>query len=260
MNNIDPRKQQILDYICSKGFATPEELARQCRVAPITARRDLTWLEQEGLIKRVHGGAVPSAAPLAVTHVSVRMRAEAEAKRAIADAAAQMVRHGERIFLDAGSTCVFLAEALPNDLDLTVITHSVENVTILARKQGVRIISPGGEFDVWLNAFIGSLTETALAVFHTDKAFLGTTGISLEHGFTDNSLSEGQIKALAAKNARETIVLCDSSKFGHTAFRSSLPLRAAAQIITDSGAPDQFCADMRQQGIQVSIATPLLDS
>jgi DeoR/GlpR family transcriptional regulator of sugar metabolism len=255
MAKIDPRKQLILDYICSKGFATPEELAQQCHVAAITARRDLIWLEQEGLLKRVHGGAVPYSAPLAITHVSVRMRTSVEAKRAMALTAAGMVTQGERLFLDSGSTCAFLAQALPNDLDLIVITNSLENIGILAHKQGIRVINPGGELDVRLNAFVGPMTETALTTFHADKAFLGVTGIDLEQGFTDNSLSEGQIKMMMARHARDVIVLADSSKFGKTAFRSVLPLTAVSQIITDPDAPEQFCDELRQRGVQVVVAT-----
>ncbi len=248
---IDPRKQKILDCIYSKGFAVPEELARQHNVAPITVRRDLIWLEKAGLLKRVHGGAVPVSAPLATTRVGVRMRLASAEKRAIAAAAAALVQPGERLFLDAGSTCCFLAEVLPNDMDLTVITHSLDAIQMLVLKRGINIITPGGELDERLNAFVGSVTETVLAKFHTDKAFLGTSGIDLKDGFTDNSLFEERIKTLMSSHARESFVLADSSKFGKVAFRSVLPLGRISQIITDAGVSNRYCVAFRRKGIRV---------
>lgn len=252
---IGPRKQKILDYICSKGFAAPDELARRHNVAAITVRRDLIRLEKEGLLKRVHGGAVPGNTP-AMTHIRVRMQIASDAKRAIAAAAAALVRPGERLFLDAGSTCCFLAEDLPDDMDLTVVTHSLDAINTLQRKHGISIITPGGELDEKLNAFVGSVTETTIAAFHVDKAFLGTSGIDLAAGFTDYSPFEERIKTLIASHAQETFVLADSSKFGKIAFRSILPLDSVSQIITDAGAPDRLCAALRRKGIRIVLARP----
>lgn len=251
MDRIEPRKQHILDYIFSKGFATPEELARQHGVAAVTVRRDLVWLEKAGLLKRVHGGAIPSAHSLAVTHVNARLRVAPDEKRAIAHAAASRVRSGEHIFIDAGSTCRFLAEALPGNMDLTVITHSQDNVAVLAHRPGFRIIVLGGEFDPRLNAFISPMTETDLSAFHADKAFLGAMGIDENGGISSNSLSEERIKALMATHAKETFVLADSSKLGKVAFRSVLPLSKVSCVITDTGAPSRFCAALRRKGIKI---------
>ena len=250
---IGPRKQKILDYICRKGFATPDELARRHNVAAITVRRDLIRLEKEGLLKRVHGGAIPGNTP-AMTHVRVRMRIASDAKHAIAVAAAALVRPGERLFIDAGSTCCFFAEALPDDLNLTVVTLSLDVINTLQHKHGISIITPGGELDERLNAFVGSVAETAIAAFHVDKVFLGTSGIDPAAGFTDNSPFEERTKTLIAGHARETFVLADSSKFGKIAFRSVMPLNSVSQIITDAGMPDRFCAVLRRKGVRVVIA------
>ncbi|MBU4367039.1 MAG: DeoR/GlpR family DNA-binding transcription regulator [Verrucomicrobia bacterium] len=249
--SIGPRKQKIMDYVCSQGFAAPEELAHRHNVAPITVRRDLIWLENAGLLKRVHGGAVPSNAPLATTHADVRMRIASAQKRAIGAAAAALVQPGERLFLDAGSTCSFLAEALPNDMELTVITHSLDAIHKLMPKRGIHIITPGGELDERLNAFVGPVTEAAIAAFHVDKAFLGTAGIDLKAGFTDNSLFEERIKTLMSSHAKETFILADSSKFGRVAFRSILPLVRVSQVITNAGVPGRFRAAFRRKGIRI---------
>lgn len=249
--SIEPRKQNILHYVCSRGFAAPEEMARRLNVAAITVRRDLIWLEKAGLLKRVHGGAVPKNVPLAVTRADVRMRIASAEKRAIAVAAAALVQPGERLFLDAGSSCSYLADALPADMELTVITHSLDAVLKLMSKRGIHVISPGGELDERLNAFVGPVTETALAAFHADKAFLGTAGIDLQAGLTENSMVEGRIKALMAGNAKETFLLADGSKFGRLAFRAVLPLDKVSQVITDASIPTPFATALQRKGIKI---------
>lgn len=254
---MDARKQQILNYIASKGFATPEELARQHDVAAITVRRDLVALEKAGHLKRVHGGAIPADSPLAVTHVNTRLRVATEQKLAIARAAAGLVHAGEHLFIDAGSTCRFLAESLPDNADLTVITHSLDNVTALAHRPGFRIILLGGEFDPRLNAFISPMTETALGAFHADKAFLGTVGVDIGRGLSSNSLSEERVKALMAQQAKKTFVLADSSKLGKVAFRSVLPLSKVTGIITDTGVSRPFASALARAGVQLIKARPV---
>jgi DeoR family transcriptional regulator, fructose operon transcriptional repressor len=254
-SGMDARKRQILDSITSAGFARPEDLARQHNVAAITVRRDLIWLEKAGFLKRVHGGAIPNDNPLSVIHIKVRMRSAMDEKRTIARAAIDMIQTGEHIFLDAGSTCHFLAEALPEDRDLTVITHSLDNAHVLSQKRGIRTIVLGGELDTRLNAFVSPMTETALAAFHADKAFLGAMGIDIKRGISNNNLSEERIKLLMASNARETFVLADSSKLGKVTFRSVLQLSRISHVITDNGASKRFCATLRRKGIQVIIAT-----
>jgi DeoR family fructose operon transcriptional repressor len=248
---MDVRRRQILDYIASKGFATPETLARQQDVAAVTVRRDLVWLERAGHLQRVHGGAIPCESPLSVTHVNTRLRLATDQKRLIAREAARLVRAGDHLFLDAGSTCRFLAEALPDNRDLTVITHSLDVLLALAHRPGFRLIGLGGTFDPRLNVLIGPMTETALSGFHGDKAFLGALGVDVGAGISSNGLSEERIKALMARQARAVFVLADSSKLGKVAFRTVLPLSKVSCVITDAGATAGFCAALRRKGVRV---------
>ena len=186
-----------------------------------------------------------------MTHVNTRLRVATDEKRAIARVAAGLVHAGERLFLDAGSTCRFLAEALPDNRDLTIITHSLDNVSALAHRPGFHLILLGGAFDPRLNAFISPMTETALAAFHADTAFLGAVGVDEHGGVSSNSLSEERIKALMALQAGATILLTDGSKLGTVAFRAVLPLSRVSCIITDAGASARICAAFRRKGIKV---------
>lgn len=251
--NLDPRRQKIVDYVRKRGFATPEELAVQLDVAAITVRRDFIFLERSGLLRRVHGGAIPCDAPLAISHVAGRMHTATDEKKTIAVTAAALIQTGERLFLDAGSTCCLLAEVIPEDRDITVITHSLASIRILAGKSGVHVVSLGGELDSRLNAFVGPVTETAIQSFHVDKAFLSVNGVDLDKGCSINSLTEERIKSLMASHARECYVLADHSKLGKTGFRTVLPLSKVTAVVSDSGIPSSFKKDFQKAGIQLII-------
>lgn len=245
------RLQNILDYLQKHGFAAPDELAQNLGVSAITIRRDLVKLEKTAMLKRVHGGAVSIRAPLSVPHIAARFRQNTAAKRSIAIYAASMVKHGERIFLDAGSTCHYLAECLPEHLNLTVITHSLDNLNVLKRKTGIRTICLGGELEEQLNAFVGPLTEMQLSQFFAEKAFIGAAGIDRKYGCVNNTLVERNLKATMNRQAKEAFILADRSKFGVTAFHRSLPLAEMKAVITNRGLPAETLRAMRKAGIRV---------
>ena len=142
---MDPRKRKIFDYVCSRGFAAPEELAAMLNVSPITIRRDFIWLEKAGSLKRVHGGAMLNDLPNAIKDVSSRALIAIKEKRAIASLAASMISPRDKIFLDCGSTCRFLADVIEEKPDLTVFTYSLDSMNAIASKANIRLIVPGGE-------------------------------------------------------------------------------------------------------------------
>lgn len=251
---LDPRREKILQYIRMKGFASPDDLAKTHGVAAITVRRDLIWLENAGFLKRVHGGAIPREGPLAETHIAGRMQTATDAKRQIATTAIGLLRSGNRIFLDAGSTCCFMAEALPENLDLTVVTHSLDVIQVLALKRGFKVVSIGGELDMRLNTFVGPMAEAALETFHVDQAFLGTTGLDLVAGCSINSLTEERLKSLMAAHARECYVLADSSKFGTIGLRTFLPLSRVSAVISDNSLAESLRSEYRQAGVTLRLA------
>jgi DeoR/GlpR family transcriptional regulator of sugar metabolism len=250
---VNIRERRILDYLRRHGFATAESLAEMLDVAAITARRDLIKLEQQGLLKRVHGGAVPLGSEL-VSHIAARLRQNAPAKRAVALLAAGLVERGETLFLDAGSTCCHLAECLPEDFDLTVVTHSLDNINVMKQKDGIRIFCPGGELDERLNAFLGPLTENQLSQFFVDKAFLGAAGIDVVRGCVDNTTAERNIKAGMNARARKAYILADAAKFGVAAFHQSVPLGDIKTIVTNKGVADQPARLLRKAGVHILLA------
>jgi DeoR family fructose operon transcriptional repressor len=185
------------------------------------------------------------------------MAQNSAAKEAIARHAAGLLAHGETIFLDAGSTCIGLAREIPEDRNLTVITHSLDALNILRGKTGVRVVCPGGELDESLGAFVGPATEAGLQPFFVDRAFIGTAGLSLERGCINNTIAEARIKAALHEQARKAYVLADASKFGIAGFYGVLPPDRLRTVITDSGIAPETAGRFRAKGVEVLVAGPV---
>jgi DeoR/GlpR family transcriptional regulator of sugar metabolism len=248
---MDDRHDHIVRYINENGFATPEDLAKNLRVAAITIRRDLIALEKAGHLKRVHGGAIPAADVQKITPIDLRFHQHPKEKQQIAAAAVSHIADGQTIFIDAGSTCGGVAEALPENKKLVVITHSLNVINLVRYRSGITLIALGGEYNRGLNAFIGPMAEQQLKTLHADRAFIGTSGIDIDNGCTDDALLELSIKSMMHKQARESYVLADASKFGHVKPYQSIPIEKIKNLITGRSVPAKTVADFQKKGVHV---------
>lgn len=251
---MNSRQRAILDVLATNSFASPDGLAAILGVSAITVRRELIRMERRELLRRVHGGAIPVQNETAITHVAARLHQNAQAKRAIAAFAAQLIRRGDTFFLDAGSTCYYLAKCMPENLDLTVVTHSLDNVNMLRQKMGVHILCTGGELNERLNAFVGPLAEGQVKQFRPDKAFIASAGIDPEQGCTNNAIIERNIKTTMNARARDSYILADASKLGILAFHQSIALKDIKTVITNRNAALSVVRRLRKAGIRVLLA------
>jgi len=178
-----------------------------------------------------------------------------EQKRAIARCAAGLIQPGETIFLDAGSTCYFLADALPEGLGVTVVTHSLDNMNVLRSRKGVTLIGLGGQLDPTLCAFTGPMTEGALQMMSATRGFLGAAGIDPARGCTNNSIVETRVKSLMNERATNSYVLADGSKFSQPSLWLTIAIDQVRHVITDATAPPEGVALLRGRGIDVLIAS-----
>lgn len=250
---MDPRGRKIIEYLREHSFASADDLARALAVSAITIRRDLDRLDRENLLRRVHGGAVLRENDLVCQPISERVRKNAGPKRRLAAYAAALIRPDETVFLDAGSTCRFLAELVPENMDLTIITHSLDNVNALRGKSRVRTICVGGELDPALNAFLGPLAEAGFESFSADRAFIGTSAVDARNGCGNNSVAEKRIKTLLNGNARQAYVLADATKFGQRALFRTLPASSVRSLITGASAPREQLRRFREKGVEVHL-------
>lgn len=248
------RHQQILATARADGRVDVNRLADDLDVTPETIRRDLTVLERHGLVRRVHGGAIPVERLGFEPGIADREGKLAGEKERIAKAALDEVPDGGAVIFDAGTTTVRLAELLPTDRELTVVTHALPVAMVLAMRPGITLHLVGGTVRGRTLAAVGSWAERELRDIHADVAFLGTNGLSVEHGLTTPDLAEASVKRALVANARRTVVLADHSKIGRVEFAHVVPLTAVDTVITDSGVEPELVEELEAAGPRVVTA------
>lgn len=238
------RRMNIVKAVNMHKTATVAEIAEWLETSPATVRRDLTWLDEQGLIARTRGGATaidyPSQTLLrrSVPAYELRLNEYIEEKQAIGQSAAEHIHDGETIILDASSTNHYVLPFLAGKRDLTIITNSLyiskELMTISETIPGLTVICSGGTLFMRSHSFIGMLAEQALSQFYVDKAFIGLRGISLHHGLTSPFPEEIPVKRQMIKNARQVFILADHTKFNQTLASLIAPLNVVHTLITDA--------------------------
>jgi DeoR family fructose operon transcriptional repressor len=240
------RRAWIVEQINQKGILSVEELARLVASSLMTIRRDLAVLDGQGLLRRTHGGAVAIAAPPDVP-LRRRERLELQAKAAIGRTAAALIEPGATILLDAGTTVLALVNALRAVRDLTVVTNSVQALTVLWNRPGIRTVVLAGVARPSSGAITGPLAEKTLDEIRVDRAFLGTTGITRRWEVSNSDLDLAALQRRILSVAKETYVLADHTKFGRTGLAIVGPLRAFTGIITDRHLPRPLLAEVRRR-------------
>lgn len=247
------RHQQILETARSRGRVEVAGLARDLAVTPETVRRDLTALERRGVLRRVHGGAIPVERLGIEPGVADREGHAAGEKERIARAALNELPDGGSVILDAGTTTVRLAELLPTDRELTVVTHSIPVASILVSRPNLTLHLLGGVVRGRTLAAVGAWTKAQVSEIYADVAFMGTNSISVERGLTTPDLAEAAVKRALMSAARRVVVLADHTKFGRDDFALVAPLSDVDTVITDIGLDVELAGDIEAAGPQVVV-------
>ncbi len=211
------------------------ELAHSLAVTSETIRRDLSQLEQAGLLRRVHGGALPIDRQSLEPEVLERALTMVGEKRRIAKRALDEVPTTGTIFLDAGTTTGVLADLLPSGRNLTVVTHSLSIALTLAGRSGYTVLTLGGELRGATLATVGPWAEGRLRTMHTDVAFVATNGLSVARGLTTPNPVEAEIKRLIIQTARRVVLLTDHTKINRDFFESFGSTSDVDLLISDVG-------------------------
>jgi Transcriptional regulators of sugar metabolism len=233
-----------------------DELARELMVSLETIRRDLVVLERRGVLSRVHGGATAPAGRMAGEEAPFTERAgsAAEAKARIGRAAAGLVRSGQTIVIDVGTTAVQVARALPADFTGTVATCSLLAAAELAERPGVEVLVCGGRLRGGDLAVSNAIAEAFFADLYPDIAFLGSGGVDAAAGLTDYHLDEVAVRRVIANNATCSYVLADSSKFGRVARHRVAGVEEFAGFLTEAEPPAHLRAAIERQGGVILLA------
>ncbi len=244
----EERHRIILDLLKEREAIKIQEIADVTNASESTIRRDLTQLEQEKYLKRIHGGASRLQGKLKELSVSEKSSKSFHEKQMIGKYAASLIENGDCIFLDAGTTTLSMIDFLP-DLDIVVVTNGLTHVDLLLQK-GFKTYVAGGYVKPITKAMVGSGAVESLQQYRFDKAFMGTNGIHTQYGFTTPDPEEAQVKRTAIELSREAMFLSDDSKFGEIAFSKIVDLEKA-MIITNALDTDHETAFMKQTTIKV---------
>ena len=245
------RRSRIIDMLNDKNMVTNAEIMETFGVSIETVRRDLSYLEERGLLQRVYGGAVKKQFLNVEPEYLNREKTNAEQKRAIAKEAEKLIDDGDAVFFDIGTTSLEVADALNASKRINAFTNSLR-VAIALGEKCASVIVPGGELRNGEFAVSGSLTESNMQSFNVRKAIIGVGGITAD-GVTDYIVSEASIRAQVVKNANTVIVVADYSKFGVRAVCNVCPPEDIDVLITDARAPKEILRAFEKKGVRVIV-------
>lgn len=249
----EQRRSEILKYIELAKTASCAELSERFSVTEETIRKDLQELSEAGSLIRTFGGAAIREYG-SERSLEQRIIQNYGVKQKIADAALRFIRRGDLIAMDAGSSISVLAQKIPSDLDVIVLTNSLETTNILAKVSGVSVICTGGKLRQKSQSFQGVLAENAIRAYNLQKAFISCAAVDIKMGVMDTNEEEARIKQHIISQACEIYLLADSSKIGGIAHVTTCDIHKVTTLVTDNGISEEALSQLRLAGIQVVVA------
>jgi DeoR family transcriptional regulator, fructose operon transcriptional repressor len=248
----DERQAEVLRLLGADGRVESARLAELFGVSAESVRKDLARLEARGLLRRVHGGAVPGRPRREEPDVATRTEQTTQ-KSAIARHAVRFVPDGGSLLLDAGTTTLRLAELLPTDRELVVYTNAIPVLSTLVRR-GIAAVGIGGRVRPETMAAVGPLVVGALATINVDVAFLGTNALSFRRGLTTPDADEAEVKHAMLAAARQRVFLVDTSKFGRESLARHATLQDVDILVTDDAVTVERRDELLAADVVVEVA------
>jgi len=249
------RMKEIIELLTEKDTVTVKEVSNNLNTSEITVRRYLNELEDEGIIRRIHGGAT-----LIQNYVINRrnryvlekeMELNRELKDKIGKKSASLIQQGETVAFDNGSTPIFVALHLENEIAINALCLTFRCAVELYKKRNVNIIMPGGYLDRDSNNFCSDETLITLKKFRTDKVFISPGGVDQKLGLTCFNVSDSSLKRQIMKSSKEVILIADSTKFGKVEPSYFADISEINMIVTDEGIPDLYRKLIHELGIRL---------
>jgi len=247
------RHDKILETLQQEKGSSTAALSKLIKVTEATIRQDFNKLESQGLIKRIHGGAIltkNSDFELSYNEYKERFNNE---KQRIAEAASRFISDGDTILLDASTTVLQIAKRLDWKYNLVVITNAPDIILELAGKNNFSVISTGGMLRAKSMSLVGPTAESNLEELRANTLFIGINGITFEEGITTVSPLEAQVKKAMIRSSKQVIGVTDSSKFGKVESSIVGPLTILNKIITDKNIPEKYLKNFEKKGIELII-------
>lgn len=256
MLTVEKRKM-VLSMLKTKSVVTVPELSRALHTSEVTVRKILNELDGQGLLKRTRGGAVNITTVHEFEEKEKERRNRAE-KCAIGEKAYEYIQDSDSVFIDAGSTTLELVRRIKRGAkrNIVVVTNALNIAAELLDSDDIEIIFIGGHVRHRIMSCVGGLAEKAIGGLCIDKAFLGCNSVSVEAGVTTPNLYEAQIKQCVLRASRESVLITDSSKFGHTSMARICPIGDLSRVITDSRLPRETRGRIESMGVALDVVEP----
>ncbi|WP_226574306.1 DeoR/GlpR family DNA-binding transcription regulator [Mangrovibacter yixingensis] len=245
-----PRLDEIKRVLNTDKRVRVVELAQKFVVSEETIRRDLTFLEEQGVLRRVHGGAILPV-PSEEQPLQIRSRIKPRAKARIGQLASTLVEEGMALFLDTGTSTVALAQHLVRFSRLKIVTNSLDIALILTQQSENSVTLTPGRVRKNDNALIGSHTLEFARQFHYDIAFMGIGAVDREHGFMDYEEPEALLRRVLIQHCRQSVILADEGKFGLRTFVNTLPFSAVNTLVTNAPPSAAFVASLENAHVNI---------
>ncbi len=245
------RRDKILEILIENDQVRVSSLCKLFNVSRETIRHDLIRLQEEGLIIKEHGSAALNRESILDIDFAKRARDHAVQKRRIGLEAAKLIKDGETIIIDSGSTTPHIARNIRNIKSLTVITPSLKVTSELGGKEGITVIMPGGIFNPTGYSLYGPQTEEFFPKINANKLFLAIHGVDIERGLTEINIQIAHLKQVMINSAKEIILVADSSKFGKVEYAGVAPIDKVNAIITDRDLDKGIAEEIQSLGINL---------
>lgn len=244
------RHNQILEALKDRGSLRTKDMAAELDVTDETIRKDFEQLEQQGLLVRSHGGAIPSKRVIRELSLTERQLINREAKSAIAKAAATRIQPGETIFIDASSTALTITQYLPS-FHLTVITNALDVVEALAGVENIDLICTGGLFERRSRSMIGLVAERTLHRYNIHRMFFSGSGLDLERGVSEGNSRQAAFKEHVIAAAEDVCLLADDSKIGARSAFFFAECSQLTTLVTTKEADAGILESLKNMGVDI---------
>ena len=246
------RQKKMMEYIEANTSAQIHELAEKFHVSEATVRRDLDDLDQQGALRRTHGGAIKVDRSTSYESMySEKIGQMLDEKHRIADYAAKMVHSGDTVLIDSGTTTFFIAQALAHHENLTLITNDLYIAYQTPIHPSSTLIVTGGVRRQGRQELVGTITENFIRDSHVDIAFIGVDGIDMTGGATNANFAELGVKRLMLSSAARSVIVADHSKFGRVALARICDLKEASLLLTDRELDPDIQNRLRKLGVHI---------
>lgn len=251
MRSTVERRDSIIQILYNEGKVRVDRLSEKFSVTSVTIRNDLDFLERKGILHRTHGGALLRKNVYEDPTLEEKQKLHTREKQRIGQKAVDLIKDGDSILLDSGTTTLEIARRLKGKENLTIMTNAIKIALDLATKDDVTVMLTGGTIRRESYSLVGPDAEAAIRNYNFDKLFLGVDGLDLKYGLTTPNPMEAQLNRMMVQKASEVIAVTDSSKLGRHSFSHICELDEIGTIITDNNIMPEFEAQLENKQITV---------